>query len=152
MIRQTTPHATPHATDRRRVMPVYLPQQQALSARLAQPHQGLVICFCAAWCDTCRGYHTALATLADAYPQHVFIWADIEDHPELLGETDVENFPTLLVISGAAPRFFGPLLPHIGHLQRLLAVLINNVAAPAVVTTLPDDLPALLTGRANRLS
>jgi len=137
-------------------MPVYLPQQQSLTTRLSQPHQGLILCFCAAWCDTCGRYQRDYARLADAHPQHVFVWADIEDHPELLGETDVENFPTLLVIEGEKPRFFGPLLPHIGHLRRLLETLEQDVTASVLATpltaTLPDDLPARLTGSANRPS
>jgi len=62
-------------------MPLYSPQQAALSHRLAQPHHGLVVCFCAAWCDTCRAYQADFTALADDCPQHVFVWADIEEHP-----------------------------------------------------------------------
>jgi len=136
-------------------MPVYLPRQQTLTTRLAQPHQALVVCFCAAWCDTCRRYQSEFARLADATPQHVFVWADIEDHPELLGDADVEDFPTLLVIEGEKIRFCGPMLPHIGHLRRLLETCgtqAGPAAAAVVATALPDDLVALLAGHANRPS
>jgi hypothetical protein len=82
-----------------------------------------------------------LQALAEAMPQHVFAWIDIEDHAELLGEEDVENFPTLLVQIGPRVVFYGPMLPHIGHLERLLESLDEHSAA--VSTALPD-LPRLL--------
>jgi len=128
-----------------RQMPLYLPQQASLAARLRQPHQALVVCFCADWCDTCRRYQADYAALAKASPDTIFVWADIEDHPDLLGEAEVENFPTLLVTIGGQARFYGPLLPHIGHLRRLLER--GDETGHAVVTPLADDWVALLTGQ-----
>jgi len=125
-------------------MPLLVPDtdRAALRARLgSSPGTWLVACFCAAWCDTCEQYKPKLEALAAAMPQHVFAWIDIEDHAELLGEEDVENFPTLLVQIGARVVFYGPMLPHIGHLERLLESLDENSAA--VSTALPD-LPRLL--------
>jgi thioredoxin 1 len=102
----------------------------------------LVACFCAAWCDTCAQYRPKLSALAEQYPERVFAWVDIEDHPELLGDEDVENFPTLLVQLGSRVLFYGTMLPHIGHLERLLDSLTPD--SPTVQTQLPD-LPALLS-------
>ncbi|MEB3095747.1 thioredoxin family protein [Achromobacter sp. D10] len=114
----------------------------ALRARLGtSPDTWLVACFCAAWCDTCEQYKPKLQALADAMPRHVFAWIDIEDHAELLGDEDVENFPTLLVQIGSRVVFYGPMLPHIGHLERLLESLNEN--SPAIATALPD-LPRML--------
>lgn len=110
--------------------------------RTTADEKWLVACFCAAWCDTCAQYRPKLAALAEQYPDRVFAWIDIEDHPELLGDEDVENFPTLLVQSGSRVLFYGTMLPHIGHLERLLESLSSD--SPAVVTQLPD-LPAMLT-------
>jgi len=144
MIRQTAQPAPPSTC----FMPVYLPQQPSLANRLRLPYQGLVVCFCAAWCDTCRRYQSDYAVLADAYPQRIFVWADIENHPELLGEADLENFPTLLVTATDTPRFFGPLLPHISHLRRLLEhsnTQADSLTAPPVATLLPDDWLACLS-------
>lgn len=125
-------------------MPAYIPgsDDAALLARLDAPHAGIVACFCAAWCDTCRAYLPKFDELSDLYPQLAFVWVDIEDHPDLLGDEDVENFPTLLVELGGRAVFYGTMLPHIGHLQRM----IDNLEAggPAVETALPPDLPALL--------
>lgn len=92
----------------------------ALARRLAS-HEGLVIaCYCAAWCDTCREYRPGFELLAGKLPEHVFIWIDIEENEALLDDEDVENFPTLLVQSPAGNLFFGPMLPHPEHLERLL--------------------------------
>lgn len=114
----------------------------ALRAQLAaSPDAWLVACFCAAWCDTCEEYKPKLRTLSGALPQHVFAWIDIEDHAELLGEVDVENFPTLLIQIGGRVVFYGPMLPHIGHLERLLESLDAQIAA---VTAALPDLPRLL--------
>ncbi|MVW73516.1 MULTISPECIES: thioredoxin family protein [unclassified Bordetella] len=114
------------------------------SALQVLPADGcLVACFCAAWCDTCAQYRPKFAALAEQYPERVFVWIDIEDHPELLGDEDVENFPTLLVQFGSRVLFYGTMLPHIGHLERLLESLTPQ--SPAVQTQLPDLPTALLS-------
>ena len=90
----------------------------ALRAQLAaSPDAWLVACFCAAWCDTCEEYKPKLRTLSGALPQHVFAWIDIEDHAELLGEVDVENFPTLLIQIGGRVVFYGPMPVSYTHLD-----------------------------------
>ncbi|ARP80379.1 thiol reductase thioredoxin [Bordetella genomosp. 8] len=114
----------------------------ALRALLQRPDIDLVACFCAAWCDTCREYRPKFDALAARTPAAAFAWVDIEDHPELLGEEEVENFPTLLVQRAGRTVFYGPMLPHIGHLERLLDTLGPDNAA--VATGLPD-VRALLT-------
>lgn len=119
-------------------MPLLVPgtHDQALRDALANPDSWLVACFCAAWCDTCTQYRPKLEALADSQPQHAYAWIDIEDHPDLLGDEDVENFPTLLVQAGDNVLFYGPMLPHIGHLERLLQNLSDD--SPALDTGLPD--------------
>ncbi|WP_459617220.1 thioredoxin family protein [Bordetella sp. 2513F-2] len=121
-------------------MPLFVPgtDSSALRQALARPEPWLVACFCAAWCDTCNQYRPRLAELAERHPGHVFAWIDIEDHPELLGDEDVENFPTLLVQAGGRTLFYGPMLPHIGHLERLLGTLAQDPHAATVATRLPD--------------
>lgn len=92
----------------------------ALPGRLAS-HGGLVIvCYCAAWCDTCRDYRPGFEALAARVPESLFIWVDIEENEALLDDHEVENFPTLLVQSPTGNLFFGPMLPHTEHLERLL--------------------------------
>ena len=108
----------------------------ALRQVLSSTQPWLVVCFCAAWCDTCAEYQPKLQALSQALPQHIFAWIDIEDQPELLGDEDVENFPTLLVQQTGRTVFYGPMLPHISHLERLLHSL--NAHSPTVSTQLPD--------------
>lgn len=115
-------------------MPLRLPGYDSFPA--APDTAYLVACFCAAWCDTCQEYKPKLAALSESLPQHAFYWIDIEEQPELLGDEDVENFPTLLVQIGGRTVFFGPMLPHIAHLERLLASLDENSAS--IATMLPD--------------
>lgn len=126
-------------------MPLLAPGPDTLALRTAlqsTENEGwLIACFCAAWCDTCTQYRPKLAALADSQPERVYAWVDIEDHPDLLGDEDVENFPTLLIQRSSRVLFYGPMLPHISHLERLLESLGPD--SPTVVTQLPD-LPALL--------
>ena len=91
-----------------------------LAERLAA-HTGLVVvCYCAAWCDTCSAYRQPFEALAARRPEHLFAWVDIEENEALLGDEEVENFPTLLVQSPGGNLFFGPMLPHVEQLERLL--------------------------------
>jgi thioredoxin 1 len=80
-----------------------------------------IVCLCAAWCGTCRDYEATFAQLQQALPGHRYRWIDIEDEAELVGEIDVETFPTLLVAHEGRVMFAGPVLPRLGDAQRLLA-------------------------------
>ncbi len=102
-------------------MPVFSPDSDpGLPARL-QAHDGLIVaCYCAAWCDSCRTYQGSFAALAAQWPQHLFLWIDIEDHPALLGDAEVENFPTILLQNRSGNLFFGPQPPYVAHLDRLI--------------------------------
>ncbi len=81
-----------------------------------------VVCLCAAWCGTCREYEATFAELQKAAPGHRYRWIDIEDEADLVGDVDVETFPTLLVAYQGQVMFAGPVLPRLGDAQRLLAV------------------------------
>ncbi len=70
------------------------------------------------------------------------MWADIEDYPELLGDEDVENFPTIAIVQNENVRFLGTLLPHIEHLNRLIQTMQRP--GQAQDTGLPEDLIAQL--------
>ncbi len=92
----------------------------ALRARLACDAGSRVACYCAAWCRTCDAYRPALQALAAEMPQWTFIWVDVEDSPEWLGDEDITDFPTLLVQDAQGTRFWGTQLPYAEHLRRLL--------------------------------
>lgn len=125
---------------------VTLPNTPETRARLAKATDMLVACYCAAWCDTCTLYRERFEALANDHPEHAFVWIDIEDHPDLLGDEDVENFPTLMVERAGKVLFFGTMLPHIQQLERLLATLASDPAAAAIDTELPNVRAELARG------
>jgi thioredoxin 1 len=109
-----------------------------------------VVCLCADWCGTCKTYRSDFDALQSQHTAGHFAWVDIEDRADWLGDLDVEDFPTLLIFSvdqscpSAAPviHFFGTVLPHIGHLERLLQSYQDEAAKPdAALQT--SDLQAL---------
>lgn len=58
--------------------------------------------------------------MAARYPGFRFAWLDIEDQADLVGDIDVETFPTVLMADAQGIRFFGPLTPQAHTLSRLL--------------------------------
>lgn len=121
------------------------PSQQAdyIISELKQTEGLTIACYCAQWCDTCGTYKTDLGALSKRYPQHLFIWVDIEDDPDLLDDFDVENFPTLLIQKSGKNYFFGTMLPHISHLERL----IQRIQADDRTVEGPANLATLLAER-----
>ena len=94
--------------------------RQTLERAAGPAPAGAVICLCAAWCGVCRDYRAVFDEVARAHPSLVFRWLDVEDEADLLGDLDIETFPTLLVSDGQTILHAGPLLPQAAHLQRLL--------------------------------
>lgn len=99
------------------------------------------VCLCAAWCRTCDAYAPLMAALPAPWQAR---WIDVEDEAELVGDLDIETFPTLLLFDEAALRFAGPVRPDAGTLNGLLeaARRAHEAAAPG----LPEEaaLSALL--------
>jgi len=79
-----------------------------------------VACLCAAWCGTCSSYRAAFDGLAARHPDKTFVWIDIEDQADVVGDLDVENFPTLLLQHGDTVAFFGTTLPDPNVADRLI--------------------------------
>ncbi len=79
-----------------------------------------IVCLCADWCGLCRDYEAVFAHMASRYPAFRFAWLDIEDQSDLVGDIDVETFPTVLMADAQGMRFFGPLMPQANTLARLL--------------------------------
>ena len=96
-----------------------------------------VVCLCADWCGLCRDYQAVFAQMAARYPAFRFAWLDIEDQADLVGDIDVDTFPTVLMADAQGIRFFGPLTPQANTLSRLLDSLQSSslqVAPHAPVT------------------
>jgi thioredoxin-like negative regulator of GroEL len=109
----------------------------------------LVACLCAQWCRTCDAYRDTLVGIRDAlalsHPGDAlrFVWVDIEDESELVGDLDIEDFPTILLARGASVRFFGPLLPHAQTLDRLVRSALAGDLPPLSGAALAPDVHAL---------
>lgn len=82
-----------------------------------------VVCLCADWCGLCRDYGELFTQMAARYPGSRFAWLDIEDQAEVVGDIEVETFPTLLIADAGGTRFLGPLTPQAQTLSRLLDAL-----------------------------
>ncbi|WP_317204711.1 thioredoxin family protein [Janthinobacterium sp.] len=101
----------------------------------------IVACLCAGWCGTCSGYRAVFEALAERHPDKVFVWIDIEDQAEVVGELDIENFPTLLIQREDQVAFFGTVLPDPGLAHRMVQAQAQHSAA---------ELAELAAGSAER--
>ena len=90
-----------------------------IAAQLAGP-RWIVACLCAQWCGTCATYRNTFEELAARHPDKLFVWVDIEDQSEVVGELDIENFPTLLIQQDDHVAFFGTVLPDGGLAHRMV--------------------------------
>jgi thioredoxin reductase (NADPH) len=106
----------------------------------------LVACLCATWCKTCGEFRDTFDKLAQANTGARFVWLDVEDDSALVGELDIENFPTLAVFRGTKPLFYGVTMPQEGVVARTLASLMRDdrdaVSIPDEIAGLPEALGA----------
>lgn len=107
--------------------------REAVAAALAGD-RWIVACLCAAWCGTCESYRATFEDVAARHPDKVFVWIDIEDHADVVGDLDVENFPTLLIQHHELVAFFGTMLPDAGLAHRL--VLAQSAQSDTELTDL----------------
>jgi thioredoxin 1 len=97
----------------------------------------LVAGLCAQWCGTCREYQPLFEREAPGFgAQARFVWVDVEDHAEVLGPLDVEDFPTLLIARGDQVLFFGTVTPHAQTLARLVQSALAGGLKPVMDVTL----------------
>ena len=85
-----------------------------------------VACLCALWCDTCVEYRAGFDALAREFSQAEFVWLDLEDDAEAVGDLEVENFPTIRVTRGDEVLFHGVMLPRHELLRRLLQEIFSR--------------------------
>jgi thioredoxin-like negative regulator of GroEL len=77
-------------------------------------------CLCAAWCRVCDDYASTIKTVVAEFDGIGLRWIDIEDDAALIGELDVETFPTLLLHARGAVLFGGVVEPQPQRLRQLL--------------------------------
>ncbi len=85
------------------------------------PCRRVVVVLCAAWCRTCEAYGPVFERLRETYPALQWHWVDVEDEAEIVGEIDVQTFPTLVIADDGRPWFAGPVLPRAEAARQLLA-------------------------------
>jgi thioredoxin 1 len=95
----------------------------------SSPPDWLVACLCAQWCGTCRDYSPTFEALALEFAGRArFVWVDIEDDAAVIGDVDVEDFPTLLVARDNETLFFGPVTPQPATARRLIGHVLEEGA------------------------
>jgi thiol-disulfide isomerase/thioredoxin len=114
-----------------------------------EPRRLLVACLCAAWCGSCREYRATFAGLRDSFLGDAdFVWVDVEDDADSLGDLDVENFPTLLIAEGASTLFLGPVTPQAQTAERLVRSALAGELE--VADTAHPELPEQVRGLGGR--
>lgn len=113
-----------------------------------------IACLCAAWCRLCDEYRPMLQALAAEFTRagvraH-WHWVDIEDEADLVGDLDVETFPTLVIVDDARVRFAGAVTPQREALQRLLRAHVLEAGADAAWPRATPDVEALAAGLRRR--
>ena len=96
--------------------------------------QWWVLCFCAQWCGVCRGFQAVFEALEAQFPGLRTAWVDVEDDEAIVGDLDIETFPTILIAGAGQARFFGPVLPQAGVLVRLIDSLQSSPDATLSAT------------------
>ena len=86
----------------------------------------VVACLCAAWCGSCREYFANFTALAQRHPQVQFAWIDIEEQAELVGDLDIDNFPTLLIQRGDIVTFLAPVEMDLRLAERILLAQMSK--------------------------
>ena len=97
-----------------------VPKNFSQLAAALEAGKWVVACLCAGWCDVCKQYRPGFEALSSEYPDHQFVWIDIEDQADLVGDLDVENFPTILMQHRDTVAFYGTMLPEPRQVARLL--------------------------------
>jgi len=113
-----------------------------------------VACLCAAWCRLCDDYRAVLESLADEL-DHAGVavhwhWVDIENEADLVGDLDVETFPTIVVADDQAVRFAGVVTPQRETLRRLLRATVLDAAPDGRWPAVEPPVQALAAGLRGR--
>lgn len=111
-----------------------------------QPPPLHLACLCAAWCRLCDGYAAvyadAVAVLRQTRPLLQAHWIDIEDESDLVGDLDVETFPTLVLVQGPHTLFAGTLTPQPETLLRVLRAALDAADRGAPPAPQPPEVLA----------
>jgi thioredoxin 1 len=119
----------------------------AIGERMRDGSSLVVVSLCAAWCDSCNEFRVTFERIAEARPDTLFVWLDIEDDSAICGDIDVENFPTLAIYRGGRLLHYGVSLPQEGTVARLIDELATRTSAVADAPRPVLDLPGAMARR-----
>ncbi len=89
-----------------------------------------VVCLCAEWCHVCRGMHPVFVQMKERLPEVRWVWLDIEDHDEALGELDLTTLPTYLIGSDQGVLQFAPGPTSAEALEHFVRPYLRGAVAP----------------------
>jgi len=122
--------------------------RDAIASSFADPQKLIVVSLCADWCDTCKQFRSSFESIARPRATATFVWLDIEDDSAVVGDIDVENFPTLAIYRGDRVLHFGVSLPQEGTVARLVDAMMDRMTETSDVPDAVRDLPAAMKRRA----
>lgn len=85
----------------------------------------LAVCLCAGWCNNCEEWKNELAQLSDEHRDCCFVWLDIDEHPDMVAEVDLDVLPVLALYKGEEVAFLGPIRPD----KQTVSTLIKSARA-----------------------
>jgi hypothetical protein len=111
-----------------------MPPADATATSAVPPRVIDLLCLCAAWCRLCEGYRAVFDALAaEPAPLGVALrwrWIDIEDEADLVGDLDIETFPTWVIAEGTVLLFAGALTPEPATVRRVLGACLGGKPMP----------------------
>lgn len=87
-----------------------------------------VVAFCADWCLTCKSYLDVFARCSKNNAWASFLWVDVEDHSDFLGDIDIETFPTVMMVHDDKVVFLGAVDPFESVLNKMLLAFKSRIA------------------------
>lgn len=101
-----------------------------------------VICLCAQWCHICRDMRVAVDRDRRLHRLVNWRWVDVEDDADLLGNLEVETFPTYLIGHRDQVLLFAPGPTRV---DALLAMVTPYATGRVQATAVPEVVSHALT-------
>ncbi len=120
----------------------FMPEKDIrLISKMLSEGQRLVVCFCADWCSSCHTWQDSFSRLAQQYPEECFVWLDIDKHPDMVADIDLETLPVMLVQDEERIYFLGTIKSESLIVEKILQSqsLVMNVRSPGVRDYLLED-------------
>jgi hypothetical protein len=95
-------------------------QNRVELAKALKSDSWIIACLCAGWCNVCGDFRAEFESWADLHPDKFFVWIDIEDQADIVGDFDVEDFPAMLIQFGDIVAFLGTIEPDRRQAERIL--------------------------------